>query len=256
MKSQEYVLVYDSGIGGLSTLSCLKKTCPNLNYLYYADTKNCPYGSKSVSELQALILDNIKSLESKFNIIAIVLACNTATTSSAEFLRQKLAVPIIGTEPNVKEPERQGYGHICVLATPLTIKQNKLLNLENTINANIRNIGMKNLAQLIEEYELSQDKHILRQILQRIKKTMIKIPKSTAIVLGCTHYIFVKKHIENLGYTCFDGNTGVAKRLKTLMQDNLKTTKGIIKIVSAQPNFSLKYKKVFKRHHLKSRKNI
>ena len=108
----EYILIYDSGIGGLTTFSNIIELCPKQNYIYFADTKNAPYGNKCKSELQLLILKNIKSLLKKYNIKLIVLACNTATTSSILFLRKELPIPIIGTEPNIKSPQNGNYKNI------------------------------------------------------------------------------------------------------------------------------------------------
>jgi len=245
MKKIEYVLVYDSGIGGLTTLAHLNKACPSLNFLYFADYKNCPYGNKNEQELNHLIYNNIKNLLSKYNISYIVLACNTATTSSITYLRQNINIPIIGTEPNIKTPHRLGFKDIIVLSTPATAHTKKLQILESTITPMPHNIGIRNLALYIEEYKLynSEEK---RQVAKKLlDKTLRNIPQTTAIVLGCTHYIYLKDYIESKGYTCFDGNIGVANRLKSLVNTkNIDMIRGKINIITGTTIINLKYKKI------------
>ena len=99
MNKNKYILVYDSGIGGLTTLASIMLKNKNQNYIYYADTKNCPYGNKCNTQLQNIIINNIKRLTSEYNITHIVLACNTATTVAISKLRTLFNIPIIGTEP-------------------------------------------------------------------------------------------------------------------------------------------------------------
>ena len=230
MKKNEFVLVYDSGIGGLTTLAQMMKTCPTLNYIYFADTKNCPYGNKCKSELNNLILSNIKSLQRKYTISHIVLACNTATTSSISHLREHLSIPIIGTEPNVMTPNRLGYKKILVLATPATAKTKKLCMLENKLTSTTHNIGIPSLAKLIEEYKVNDKKESLVKSHKIINKVLKNVDNTTAIVLGCTHYVYLKTYIENKGYKCYDGNTGVAKRLLSLTKDR-SITKNSVKLI-------------------------
>lgn len=220
MKKNEFVLVYDSGIGGLTTLAQMMKTCPTLNYVYFADTKNCPYGNKCKSELNNLILSNIKRLQKKYTISHIVLACNTATTSSITHLREHLSIPIIGTEPNVMTPNRLGYTNILVLTTPATAKTEKLYILENSLKHTPHNITIPSLAKLIEDYKVNGKKENLVKSHKIIDKILQNVDNTTAIVLGCTHYVYLKSYIENKGYICYDGNKGVSKRLLSLTKAN------------------------------------
>jgi len=216
---KKYILVYDSGVGGLTTLLACRKTLPNENFIYYSDHENCPYGSKTKLELCNLILNNITRLEQTYELRAIVLACNTATTACISFLRSKIHVPIIGTEPNLKEPDKAGFSLITLLATPLTISCDRISTLSGSITAKIHKIGDKNLASMIENYILNKSPKKRRQIQKHLKDKLKYTPKSHAIVLGCTHYIFFEKYLTNLGYTCFNGNDGVSKRLESVIQN-------------------------------------
>lgn len=244
MKNKEYILVYDSGIGGLTTLSNLIYECPNSNFIYYADTINCPYGNKCKTQIQEIIRNNINKLINQYTISHIVLACNTATTTSIDLLRQTYTQQIIGTEPNIKAPKVCGYKNIILLATPLTIKTSKLKNLEKNLELKVKHKGIKELAKLIEEYKLNDNKKAYHQIKSIISNTLKDTPKSTAIVLGCTHYIFIKEMIEKMGYKCFDGNTGVAKRLKSLVNNINTNHSARIKIITENPTLTYKYKKI------------
>jgi len=249
MKKKSYILVYDSGIGGLTTLANIYKMLPNYNYIYFADNKNCPYGNKCKSELQEIVSKNISNLLKRYNITHIVLACNTATTATIELLRHNYKIPIIGTEPNVKSPYMLGYKDITVIATPATVKQEKFLNLEHSLSFSPTNIGIKNLAICIENYYLHNSVNDILRAKKIINSALLRTNKSSAIVLGCTHYIFMKKYIENLGYACFDGNIGVAKRLKSLLNDTTKLSispskANNINIITDSVINNLKYKKI------------
>ena len=93
--------IFDSGIGGISILNNLKDILPNENFIYLADNKNCPYGSKIKKEILLLSYKNCKKLI-EFKCKIIVVACNTATTNSIQKLREIISIPIIGIEPGIK----------------------------------------------------------------------------------------------------------------------------------------------------------
>lgn len=248
MKRKQFVLVYDSGIGGLTTLSNLIKTAKGLNYIYFADTQNSPYGNKCKTKLQEIVINNIKALQNQYIISHIVLACNTATTITIDYLRKNLNIPIIGTEPNIKSPIKNGAKNIMVLSTPLTSQSKRLKELENETSFKFKNIGIKNLAKLIENYQLNKNKQSLNEINLLINKTLTNSSVNTAIVLGCTHYVFIKSLIEKKGYTCYDGNQGVANRLKAMTKDlqNPLSYKPIVHIITSNIRTTLKYKKILK----------
>ena len=247
MSKINYVLVYDSGVGGLTTLSECKKLLPSTNFLFFADHENCPYGTKSPEELTSLILTNIQKIMQTHNICAIVLACNTATTSCIHALRQTFSIPIIGTEPNLKSPTRENFEHITLLATPATLAQKRTKHLEIETSSKIHNISCGNLAHMIEDYVLSKNHDKKRKIQRYIKHKLKFTPKYHAITLGCTHYVFMKKYISNtLGYKCFDGNAGVAKRLADIMSsNNFACNEHRLRFFSSSLSTSMKLKHAF-----------
>ena len=118
---KEYILVIDSGIGGLSTLCEIYKVLP-ANYIYFADNKNAPYGKHKKEDVYNFLETIIGSVCLKFKVSMVVLACNTATTTSIEKLRDKFTgIKFIGTEPAIKLAGSFGNKKILSVATP-TIK--------------------------------------------------------------------------------------------------------------------------------------
>jgi len=120
----------DSGVGGVSVLKEAVKLLPNENYIYFGDSKNAPYGIKSVKEVQKLTFDACEFLINH-NAKALVIACNTATSAAINELRKKYkSIPVIGIEPALKPAvELNRKGKIIVMATPMTLAEKKFNEL-------------------------------------------------------------------------------------------------------------------------------
>ena len=120
----EYIAVFDSGLGGISVLKELCKLMPEEQYLYYGDSANAPYGAKSTEEVRALTLDAAEMLLGR-GVKALVVACNTATAAAINQLRERYPETIIvGIEPAVKlAADRCHGGAIGVMATPVTLRE-------------------------------------------------------------------------------------------------------------------------------------
>ncbi len=219
MNKSGFIGVIDSGIGGLSVLNELLKILPNENYIYYADIKNCPYGEKTSEEIQKLTFATVNTLVDS-GAKAIVIACNTATGSAVAAIREKYdKFPIIGIEPAIKPAVTCLPGqNIAVLATPLTIKQEKFKKLYTAMSdsANVIPIPCPNLASLIENN--FSDKKLITDYLYNVLRDFLP-DKLDGIVLGCTHFTFIKNHILALlpNVKLFDGNEGTAKQTKHLL---------------------------------------
>ena len=121
-KTKKPIAVIDSGLGGLSVLKVLMRELPNENYIYFGDSANAPYGEKSGDEVKRITDENIGML-SACGAKAVVIACNTATSAAAEYVREKYAnIPIIGMEPAVKPAAMMAeHPKVVVMATPLTL---------------------------------------------------------------------------------------------------------------------------------------
>ena len=227
--------VFDSGLGGLSTLKVLTAVLPNENFIFYGDHENAPYGSKSADEVRRLSLACAEKLMFR-RVKAIVIACNTATSASAKVMRAFYPfLPIIGAEPAVK-PAVTSYpgGEIIVMATELTLAEEKFRSLCSQYKdmADIVPLPCPGLMEFIERGETDGDE--LRAYLEDRLKPALST-RTKAIVLGCTHYPFAKRIISEVAggdIALFDGNRGIAnelsRRLKEKGLDTDSTEKGHI----------------------------
>lgn len=202
--------VFDSGKGGTSVLREIKKLLPDEEYYYLADSKNCPYGDKTDEELYTIVTNNVESLRD-WGAKIIVIACNTATTKCIDKLREDFKDLIfVGTEPAVKLAVSTGAKNILVLATPGTIKSERLATLlkENQKPGQlITLLPCPGLADAIEH-----DKGVDVKLNELLKN----IEQPDVVVLGCTHYSLIKDKIQPFfpNAILIDGNVGVAKRVK------------------------------------------
>ena len=210
--------VFDSGIGGLTVLEELKKLLPNEDYLFYEDSKNCPYGEKSDTELYDItsnIVDYLIDRDCKI----IVIACNTATTRCIKYLRDKYKdMTFIGTEPAIKVACDRDYKNILVMATPATIASERTSILVNDNKKDYENIFLvpcEGLADAIETDNFKKQEEIVSFIYEEYKDKEID-----AIVLGCTHYPHIKDLISKYftNAELLDGGAGVARETKRQLE--------------------------------------
>lgn len=194
--------VIDSGIGGITTLKSLSK-CFNAEYYYYHDGANMPYGNKSAGEITSIAVSIIDKM-SILDIDIFVIACNTLTAIAIDKLRQNFNKSILGIEPAIK-PLVGKEGKTVIMATHNTIASPRFARLLKK-NGNVEIIECHDLAKLIEDNNIEGARKCVREILA-------KHDGVRNVVLGCTHYVFLRDYIESLGYYVIDGNYGVAKEL-------------------------------------------
>lgn len=209
--------VFDSGVGGISVLRELTALMPNENFIYFGDSANAPYGVKSYNEVYNLTQKIIHHLLNQ-NCKALVIACNTITAAVVTRLRTEYPnIPIIGIEPAIKPAiEHCPNGNVIVMATKVTLREEKFLNLlsEFSDKANIYTIPCPGLVEFIEKGIL--DGPELTCHLEFLLKDVLD-KQIDAVVLGCTHYPFVRETISNIiGNNCFiiDGGNGTARETK------------------------------------------
>jgi glutamate racemase len=212
--------VFDSGKGGLTTLKEIKKLLPNEEYIYYADSLNNPYGNKTDEALYTIVTNIVDKLISK-KVKLIVIACNTATTKCIDKLRKDYKnIIFVGTEPAIKVACDNNYKNTLVMATPSTINSERTHSLlENNIkeNENFYLIPCEGLANAIE----TKNKLKIDELLHKYLDNYID-KKIDSIVLGCTHYPIIKDKIQEFfpNAKLIDGNLGVAKRVKFILEQN------------------------------------
>jgi glutamate racemase len=238
------IAVFDSGIGGVSVLKELVSTLPNENFIYFGDTANAPYGVKSAEKVREFTLSIYERLKGN-GIKAFVIACNTATSVAVASLREKYPNDIIiGVEPALK-PAVKCCEHptIAVLATPLTLREEKfallLSRFEN--DAKVIPFACPGLVEFVERGEV-EGEELHSFLLKLLAPLMDK--NLDAVVLGCTHYPFVKKEISVIlgeNVKIFDGSVGTALNTRRRLEEanllNDSEQKGrVIFIDSSYPN--------------------
>lgn len=215
------ILVFDSGLGGISVLRQLRKLMPREQFLYFGDSALAPYGTRPTREVRQLTLQRIEEL-SDSQTKAVVIACNTATSAAIEALREKYPDRIvIGIEPALKlAAERFPGGKILVMATNVTLREEKFERLMQRFadTHEIIKVPCPGLVELIEAGQLQgeQMQQLLRQHLGPYLST-----KPDAVVLGCTHYPFAKKAIRALmgdDVCILDGGEGTARETRRRLE--------------------------------------
>ena len=261
MKKDRAIGIFDSGLGGLSVLKRLQEELPGEDFIFFGDQKHAPYGEKSEEEVRSLSLSAYRFLQER-GVKATVIACNTATSAAAPYLRELFPEDIIiGMEPAVKP----AVEHLHALEHSQTSKSlqapeslqvsEALQNFEDRVNrsnppkilimATEHTIKGERLQQLISRFAhpsqflllpspgivriLEAGKGDSPEMQDYLEKLLLPYQKESisSIVLGCTHYPFVKKQIQKaLPYPVvfFDGAEGTAKETRHRLEE-----KGLLK---------------------------
>jgi len=236
------VALFDSGVGGISVLAEMIRRMPGESYLYFGDSAHAPYGSRPADEVRALTEKHIASLLER-GAKAIVIACNTATGAAIAGLRKKYPeIPIIGMEPAIK-PAAIAHpgGRILVMATPVTLTSEKFRNLMSlyTEKAEIIPVPCKQLARMIEAGILEGPE--LEEYLQETLAPHLFRP-ADAVVLGCTHYPFIRSVIARMAGTenIYDGGAGTARETERRLREkgllSGSTVPGSVTILNSEEN--------------------
>ena len=235
---EDYIALFDSGVGGISVLRHLIRYLPGERYLYFGDSANAPYGSKTTRQVRQLTMEAAEMLFQTYPVKALVIACNTATAAAVQQLRQRWPERIIiGIEPALKlAADHFPGGRIGVMATEVTLREEKfdLLLHRFRENCTVAKIPAPGLVQLIEQgkKDSPETEELLRTILTPY------IGKLDALVLGCTHYPFAAKKIaEILGeqVQLLDGGDGTARetRRRLMCASLLEEGQGQVQIINS-----------------------
>ncbi|MBQ8236553.1 MAG: glutamate racemase [Oscillospiraceae bacterium] len=237
----DYIAVFDSGVGGISVLRQLRKLMPDEKFIYFGDTANAPYGSRPTSEVRTLTLAAAQMLREKYPVKALVVACNTATAAAIETLR--VAYPdfiVIGIEPALKlAADHFPGGRIGVMATQVTLREEKFDHLLHRFDreCTVAKIPAPGLVELIEggKGDSPECEVFLRELLGPYAGRL------DALVLGCTHYPFVQRTIAKvLGpeTILLHGGAGTARETKRRLEKAglLRTGQGEVILLESQGN--------------------
>ena len=240
-QSHDYIAVFDSGVGGISVLRHLLRYLPGERFLYFGDSANAPYGSRSTEEVRQLTLAAAKKLTSEYPVKALVIACNTATAAAVQQVRQQYPdLIVIGIEPALKvAADHFPGGRIGVMATEVTLREEKLDTLVHRFEkeCTIAKIPAPGLVQKIEsgKTDCAETEALLRDILAE------HIGKLDALVLGCTHYPFAAKVISRIlgaDVKLLDGGDGTARETRRRLKKAglLEEGSGEVMIINSSEN--------------------
>lgn len=231
--------VFDSGVGGISVLRALVHKMPGENYLYFGDSANAPYGTRTPQEVTALAMAVADHLVEQ-GVKALVIACNTSTSVAIEQFRQRYPqLTVVGIEPAVGlAASNYPTGRIGVLATPATIAGKRFMyQAEPYPDAKIELIPAPNLVEIVEagKYDTPEADAYLRNLLAPY------IGKLDALVLGCTHYPFVANALRRVlgdDVAFFDGSSITAAETydKLLSAGLLNQDGGNVQIENSLPS--------------------
>lgn len=217
--------VFDSGVGGISVLRQLVRTLPQEDFLYYGDNLHAPYGTKPQADVLHYVRQVMSHLMAQ-QVKAVVIACNTATSVAAATLRQELSLPIIGMEPALKPAaEHRHGGQILILATPMTLRLPKFQALYARYGEGAVPLPCPGLMELVEQQAFDQAGRYLAELF-----SPYDLHQVDAVVLGCTHYVFLRPCLQQLlppQVLILDGNAGTARQLqRVLAQQHLLNPHG------------------------------
>jgi len=213
------IAFFDSGIGGLTVLKNAIRELPNYDYIYYADTKNAPYGVKTKECVRKHAFEAVDFI-AKQDVKALVIACNTATSVAITDLRHNYQFHVVGMEPAVKPAVIRNRGkNILVLATSLTLKTSKLEALIASVDKNnkIVKMEMDALVGFAESWDFNSS-NVKKYIQDKLRK--LRAAKFETIVLGCTHFIYYRSIIQEIvgdEIKIIDGNIGTVAHLKNVL---------------------------------------
>ena len=234
MTSTAPIGVFDSGLGGISVVRQIVQDMPHERVLYFGDSANAPYGTKTPQEVRRLSFDIMERFMSQ-GVKAVVIACNTATSAAVNALRDHYDIPIIGMEPALKvacdrgdtaagdgpAPARHMPQHVIVAATPLTLREHKFAALMDRFKANnmISPQPCPDLVEIVESGRLCDHDLVMRTLHRYFDG--YDLPSIDSVVLGCTHFVFYRDYFRELlpsTTAIIDGNRGTVRHLVMVLE--------------------------------------
>jgi glutamate racemase len=221
------VLVFDSGVGGLSVAAEIQLLLPHVSIIYASDNAAFPYGTKKEDELLARVEAVVEQLLNRFQADILVIACNTASTLTLPQLRQRFNIPIVGVVPAIKPAaERSKTGVIGLLATPATVARaytHELIKLHAS-HCQVICLGSSELVLLAEQK--LRGEAVAPQCLSKITKSLLasaNAEKMDKLVLACTHFPLLRTELQTLlpsSIELIDSGTAIAQRVRYLLNEN------------------------------------
>lgn len=225
------ILVFDSGVGGLSVAREIQQLLPQVSLVYASDNAFFPYGTKGEAELIARVDLVIRTLLDRYAADILVIACNTASTLALPHLRSQLSLPIVGVVPAIKPAATQSKtGVIGLLATPATVARPYTHELirEYAANCTVISLGSSELVQLAEQKLRGEtlDTTAINAIVAALLSARHADSMDT-LVLACTHFPLLKEELANAlpaHINMIDSGEAIARRVDFLLSNKLQHT--------------------------------
>ncbi len=217
------ILVFDSGVGGLSILYALQQALPSCEYHYASDNQAFPYGTKSAEFLIERVHHVLQALIEKTQADLIVVACNTASTLVLPRIRQHFTIPVVGVVPAIKPAAGQSATSVIgLLATPGTVARpyTKALIEEFASDCEVVCVGSAELVSIAEQ--ALRGTPAPREILRAIVKPLFDKPQLDTIVLACTHFPLIRQSLIDVAPRAvhwIDSGEAIARRVSSLLAD-------------------------------------
>lgn len=227
ISSNPRILVFDSGVGGLSIVQEIQKKLPFAPLIYASDNAFFPYGTKGEAELIARVDAVFRKITAAYPVDIIVIACNTASTLTLPHVRSHFSQPVVGVVPAIKPAAALSKSQVIgLLATPATVARPYTHNLirEYAPNADVISVGSSELVQLAE-HKLRGGKATpeqLRQILQPFF-THPRGHEMDALVLACTHFPLLRDELAAQfppKVQLIDSGEAIARRVASLLAEH------------------------------------
>lgn len=224
------VLVFDSGVGGLSVYDEIRQLLPDLHYIYVFDNVAFPYGEKSEAFIVERVVEIVSAVTKRYPLALAVIACNSASTVTLPALRERFAFPVVGVVPAIKPAARlTRNGVVGLLATRGTVKRPYTHELVERFASECKT-EMLGSAELVELAEAKLHGHPValddvRRILQPWLR--MKEPPDT-VVLGCTHFPLLNEELQQVlpeGTRLVNSGAAIARRTAWLLENESPVAK-------------------------------
>ena len=217
------VLVFDSGVGGLSVYDEVRQLLPDLHYLYAFDNAGFPYGEKSETFIVERVVAIVEAITQRYPLSLVIIACNTASTVSLPALRERFAFPVVGVVPAIKPAARlTRNGVVGLLATRATVRRPYTHELVSQF-AGSCNIEMLGSAELVElaEAKLHGEEVALDEVRRIVQPWLRMAEPPDTVVLGCTHFPLLREELQQVlpeGTRLIDSGAAIARRTAWLLE--------------------------------------
>ncbi|RLM26654.1 glutamate racemase [Brenneria alni] len=248
LPARSTILVFDSGVGGLSVYDEIRQLLPDLHYIYAFDNEAFPYGEKPQQFIIERVVEIVTAIQQRHQLALVVIACNTASTISLPALRERFNFPVVGVVPAVKPAAKlTRNGVVGLLATRATVQRPYTHELIARFanDCRILSLGSSELVELAEAK--LQGETIAIEDLQKILRPWLRLPEPPdTVVLGCTHFPLLARELHLAlpeGTRLVDSGAAIARRTAWLVANferaPVSTEKNLVYCLTITPKVAM-----------------